>query len=59
MGIRGAEEHWCLSHALTPALLSVPPRHAALGDWSVRERQEHIAEEVVKNLLLMVLWVIS
>lgn len=49
MGIRGAEENWCLHHALTPALLRLPPRHTGLGDWSGWERQEDIAEEVAKE----------
>lgn len=30
-------------------LLRLPPRHTGLGDWSARERQEDIGEEVAKE----------
>lgn len=42
--MRGAEEHWCLHHSLTPATAQ-----AGLGDCSGRERQEDIAEEVAEE----------
>lgn len=50
LGMRCAEEHWCLYHALYLLPLRLPPRHVGLRDCSIRE--------MLKNLLLMMLRVI-